>query len=1109
MTEADRERVIEQVIADYLAAEDAGTMPDRGAILAAYPDLAPQLQSFFREHDRFDRLAAPLRNDPAPTVDLPSADSAPEGRHGLSPGEQIRYFGDYEILEELGRGGMGVVYRARQVSLNRPVALKMIRSGVFADAEELRRFQNEVEAVALLDHPGIVPVYEVGELEGQRYFSMKLVEGGGLSARLGAYKDDPRAAARLVAEAAEAVAHAHARGVLHRDLKPANLLIGGDGHPIVTDFGLAKRLVEDLELTQSGAILGTPAYMSPEQAAGRRGTITIATDVYGLGAILYSLLTGRAPFAGESIVETLDAVRTSAPEGPRRLNSKVPRDLETICLKCLEKAPGRRYATAQALADDLRAWLDSRPIAARPAGTIERLVLVARRKPAATAAFGLAATVVFLIGFGGSIAWLWMAAERARAEAEAAHARLGAVEYGRAVQAAHEELRNENVVGALALLEGTRPELRGWEWRYVSALCHPELGTFRGPKGTFEPYFDEEGSRLATLDSRGQIRFWDAGTGAELSGRDGRTFDGLDSLRRDGTRMVFPSDNGRTAIIRDLRSGSALVTLKGHTNRVHSAAFDPEATRVVTASGDGTAKIWDAQSGKEVRTLGVPNARAIYDASFSPDGTKVATAGEDPTARIWDARSGEGLLTLRGHERGLNRLEFSRDGARIVTASDDKTARVWDAASGAHLLTLRGHTHRVLSASFSRDGSRIVTSSEDRTARIFDATSGAAILTLCGHTAPVWSARFNADGSGVITAVAGGQYEPARIWDAKHGSGPIKLDEGRDSARAWFSPDGSEVATIRWGNRSSKPSILEARTGRRCRFLETTSGTSIEFSRDGSRIVTAGSDNTARIWGADSGENLLTLLGHKGFLTAASFSPDGSLIVTASTDGTARLWDSRAGTELRELKVREGRINSAAFSRNGSRVVTSGNDGAARIWDVATGTEALTLSAHAKGAYTASYSPDGLRLATGGNDNMAKVWNAITGASLWTLRGHTGPVWSVAFSPDGSRIVTASSDGTVRLWDARSGTDVLTLKGHTDTVRTAFFSPDGNQIVSGSDDGTVRIWDSRPFSVIGGERREPSDRAARQRPIGLLTGFQLLPCRLYHRSTNFAEERCQ
>ncbi len=318
----------------------------------------------------------------------------------LARGTLVRYFGDYEIKSELGRGGMGVVYQARQVSLNRPVALKMIRAGVLADLAELRRFQNEAEAVALLDHSGIVPVYEIGEHDGQKYFSMKLVEGGNLAEQLGNYTDNPRGAATVLAEAAEAVHHAHMRGILHRDLKPANILIDTEGHPHVTDFGLAKRTEADPELTASGVILGTPAYMSPEQATGHRGTITTATDVYGLGAILYALLAGKAPFGGESAIQTIEAVRNRAPEPPSRFNAKVPRDLETICLKCLEKDPRRRYAGVQALADDLRAWLESRPISARRVGVLERAWLWCKRRPAVAAL----TAAVLLASIGGTAA---------------------------------------------------------------------------------------------------------------------------------------------------------------------------------------------------------------------------------------------------------------------------------------------------------------------------------------------------------------------------------------------------------------------------------------------------------------------------------------------------------------------------------------------------------------------------------------------------------------------------------------------------------------------------------------------------------------------------------
>jgi eukaryotic-like serine/threonine-protein kinase len=1067
MTGSDRERAIERVIADYLAAEDAGTPPDRAAILASHPDLADDLGAFFREHDRFDRLAAPLHFDPAPTIELPVTVPAADGKDGpsLLLVRQIRYFGDYEILEELGRGGMGVVYRARQVSLNRPVALKMIRAGLFAGDDDLRRFQNEAEAVALLDHPGIVPLYEVGELEGQRYFSMKLIESAGITALPETYRDDPRAAARLVAETAEAVAHAHARGVLHRDLKPANLLIDTAGHPHVTDFGLAKRLAEDVELTQSGAILGTPAYMSPEQAAGRRGTITTATDVYGLGAVLYSLLTGRAPFGGNSVVETLDAVGLAEPEPPARLNAKVPRDLQTICLKCLEKDPRRRYATALALSDDLRAWLEHRPIAARTVSMFGRAALFARRKPSLAAAYLLTAVVVSLTGFGGTSLWLWRTAERALGEAESARGRLAAVDYGRTVEAAHQEWRDDNIAGAIALLGDTRPELRGWEWRYVHSLCHPELATLWGPKAAVVAVsFDDSGSRIATMNGSGTVQYWDPASGAAIKEAGGHSFEGMKSLSSDGSRLVLPDEWKPAARIRDLSSGAELVTLKGHTDRIYSAAFSRYGSRVATASEDGTTRIWDAMSGALLLTLRGAKSSVIYHASFSPDGAKVATASGDGLARIWDARTGEQLRTLAGHTGSLYRIEFSMDSSRNVTASHDKTARVWDVESGRELLTLKGHARRVLSATFSRDGSRIVTASEDRTARIFDGGSGAAILTLKGHTTPIWSARFSQDGSRVVTATAVGS-QPVRIWDARSGVDSRTFPGDGNSVRATFSPDGATVVTAEWGNKSPNTRLWDARTGLRFMAIEGGGTTSAAFSNDGRSLVTANSDKTARAYDARSGTELYVLRGHGDLLTSASFSPDSTRIVTSSNDGTARVWDAKDGTELLMLKG-HGRVSSAAFSPDGSRIVTAGYDKTAKVWDAHRGVEIMTLSGHAGLVDSASFSPDGLRIATGGHDGLGKVWDARTGVELLSLKGHAGTLWSVSFSPDGSRLLTAGGDGTARLWDARSGTEVLALKGHADLVRTASFSSDGTRIVTGSDDGTARIWDDRPFSVI-------------------------------------------
>ena len=318
----------------------------------------------------------------------------------------------------LGQGGMGVVYKARQISLNREVALKMIRNSELASEDQIRRFQNEAEIVALFDHPAIVPIYEVGIHGDQRYFSMKLIDGAGLDKRIKSSPLDPRVAAELVTEVAEAIHHAHQRGLLHRDLKPANILVDAEGRPHVTDFGLAKRMEQDSGLTMSGEIMGTPAYMAPEQALGRNSEVTTASDVYGLGGILYAAITGRDPFQGDSLIETLHKVRASAPDKPTTINKKIPRDLEVICLKCLEKDQKRRYASAQEVADDLHRWLSGEPIVARPVNAAARSWMWCKRRPA-LAALGGALALAIIAGVIG-VAWQWRAAVFQRNEAVAA-----------------------------------------------------------------------------------------------------------------------------------------------------------------------------------------------------------------------------------------------------------------------------------------------------------------------------------------------------------------------------------------------------------------------------------------------------------------------------------------------------------------------------------------------------------------------------------------------------------------------------------------------------------------------------------------------------------------
>ena len=507
-----------------------------------------------------------------------------------APGDRVRYFGDYEITREIARGGMGVVFRARQISLNRTVALKMILAGQLADETDVKRFYTEAEAAAQARPSGDRADLRGWAARGAAFLLDGVRRGAEPRRAAGRGTDAGPRGGRALLEVAKAIEYAHRRGVIHRDLKPANILFDADGNPRVTDFGLAKRVQADSGLTGSGQIMGTPSYMPPEQAGGKRGEVGPAADVYALGATLYCMMTGRPPFQAATAMDTLLQVIGEEPVPPRRLNAAVPRDLETICLKCLQKEPHRRYTSAQALADDLQAWLGGRPIAARPVGALERAGMFVRRHPSLAAAYGLAAAVLVLAGFGGIVVHFWREAvvarkqaERARdgetkaralaeeardgeatarAEVERQRERVERIDYGRTIEVAHQEWREANVAAALALLDSTRADLRGWEWRYVHRLCHSELMTLKGhTDSVYSVAFSPDGSRIVTGS-------WD-----------------------------------KTAKVWDARSGAEVLTLKGHTDRVGSAAFSPDGSRIVTGSLDGTTKVWDAWSGAEVLTL--------------------------------------------------------------------------------------------------------------------------------------------------------------------------------------------------------------------------------------------------------------------------------------------------------------------------------------------------------------------------------------------------------------------------------------------------------------------------------------------------------------------------
>ncbi len=1042
-----------------------------------------------RTHATDSRPGIDRGPDPDPGV---AATTAPTDDRGadrigdaLAPGTAVRYFGDYEIRRELGRGGMGVVYEARQVSLNRSVALKMVKAGLLAGDDELRRFQNEAEAIALLDHPGVVPVYEVGRHDGQHYFSMKLVPGGSLVPLIDRYTHDPRAAARLVAEAAEAVAHAHARGLLHRDLKPANILVDAEGHPHVTDFGLAKRVAADVELTQSGAILGTPAYMSPEQASGRRGSVTTASDVYGLGAVLYALLTGRAPFGGDSVVETLDAVRNAPPEPPRRLNAAVPRDLETICLKAMAKEPPRRFASAADLAADLKRWLAGEPITARPVGPVERAWRWAGRNPAVAGLLAVLAMTILVALV--AVTALWLRSESLRAAVAANAEGLAKQLYINRLNLALREALANNVSAADRILADCEPARCGWEWSYCRGLCHRELNSvsFRaGPGRPSAVALSPDGLLLASAWHDQEVVLSDPSTGRVLRTLRGHA-DRVDALAfsRNG-RLLASAGRDRVIRLWDAREGRVLRVLDGHASPVSALAFSPVDDRLVSASGGALDSrkvsevfVWDAASGERLFTL--PTEDVIRNlVAFSPDGLRIAVAAAyGPLVMVWDIRSGTPVASLRRaidskhlDTTHASAFAFGPEGI-IAIGNADGSVTLWNSAGKSPPRTLAAHEQWVLALAVSRDGRLVASGCKDGTIKLIDVATGAEIDHLTGHTDAVIWLGFAPD-SRTLLSMSGDRT--LKSWRAvTEARSVVPLGPGW-AFRVRFNQDGSRLATSHY----SVVRLQDYATGNllACMFL----GGGVQglaFSPDGHSLATTDEhSNEAVIWEVATARVERTLAGHSAPLRAIAYSPDGRLLATASEDRTVRLWDAATGKPLQVLSLADGTF-ALAFHPDGHGIVTLDWSGAVRLWEIASGREVRRMSvpiAHNKDGFgdALAFDRDGGRLAVAADDGSARVFGVESGRELRVLQGHGGEVHGVVFSPDGSRIVTAAADATLKVWDAASGEELITLRGHAGEVLGVAFSPDGRLLASAGTDVWIRIWSGEPTppDILRGRR---------------------------------------
>ncbi|MCA9248446.1 MAG: protein kinase [Planctomycetales bacterium] len=781
----------------------------------------------------------------------------------------------YEDLEQIGKGGMGVVYKARHLKLRRTVALKMIKPGEFDDPSYIQRFQSEAAAAAQLDHPGIVQVFDVGEFAGRHYFSMALVDGGNLSQLVAEHPLVERRAAEITVQIADAIAAAHARGLIHRDLKPANVLLDADGNPRITDFGLAKSITGESDLTATGQVLGTPSYMPPEQATGDISQVREAADIYSIGAILYHLVTGRPPFHASNSFDTLRQVIEQEPVPPSRLNSKVSHDLETICLKCLEKEPARRYVSARELADDLNRFLRHEPIQARAITPAGRFWRWCKRNPVVSL---LSAAVLLALLFGGAgTTYFAKVAER------------------RAVVRAEEAVASER------------------EARQLRAQA-------------------ERGERLArkrlaaSFIERGWRAFQQADPAAALLWH-------AEAMR---TEMEAPGEieerpdetNHRIRLAEVLAWTPKPPLILYHDGAVRKIVYSRDGRRVVTASDDGAARIWDAETGEPV---GQPlrHGGIVNHAVFSADGQLVATASDDHTARIWNANTGLPVTEPLPHDQGVLIAAFHPAGNRLVTGGRGALIRLWNVADGTLVrepwrYTSPGLNGWVQSAAFSPDGSRLVAAGRVSQISFWDAETGQAILEPTKYSTAGNYLEFSPDGKHLLICGQPGDTQVLDVETAKPVLPTVKASTWGSYIYATYAPNGKRFATAYtidkhaqiWDAADGK---LVAKTGEHRQDI-----THCAFSPDSRLLATAGEAGGVWFWNAETGEAESMEFAHDHRVSWVAWRPDGRQFAAACGDGTARLWDTSARLPEVETIARpepQRSVKSYQLSRDGNRLL--------------------------------------------------------------------------------------------------------------------------------------------------------------------------------------------